>query len=321
MKSKKRQDMYDREDLMDDRDNFIRARDNETEDRYLGKGWTVFRDFDTVAKTEHNVRLLAKWRDPGLPQFSKGGKQRYSAEWWIKDDNAVRSYAPLREEPDLFLRFASLAEQDPGIEDRDGRLEITMKWIKAYGVLGLSSYENGSTQELVYVAYGPKSDRRENLFLFWEEVHRAADCITLYKAGTAPARMLKHSNIPGKTTVEKRREAAQFLNRQLSHKLEHECYPKPYYEVLRETGEPANVGLSWGFHSLLGAMYLQLAWRIRSRQCQAPGCNNVIGLHERSNKETCSRTCKQRRKDHRDRAAAKRPATGRAATMPSNRNS
>jgi hypothetical protein len=61
-----------------------------------------------------------------------------------------------------------------------------------------------------------------------------------------------------------------------------------------------DVGLSWGFRSLLGAMYLQLAWRIKSRQCEAPGCNNIIGLHERSNKKTCSLACKERRRYHRN---------------------
>jgi hypothetical protein len=284
---------------MDDRDNFIRARDNETEERYLTTGWTVYRDFD-VEKTEHGAHLCAKWYDPGLPRPRKlpdgSEAQSYSAEWLSKDDNAGRSYAPLRDEPDLFLRFASIAEQDPGIEDRDGRLEITMKWVKTYGVLGLV-YENGSTHELVA---GWRSARRENLLLFWEEVHRAADCITLYRAGTAPAQMLKHSNISGKTTTEKRKSAAQLLSSQLNNKLQHECYPKLYYGVLRDTGEPANVGLSWGFRSLLGAMYLQLAWRIKSRQCEAPGCNNIIGLHERSDKKTCSLACKERRRYHRN---------------------
>jgi hypothetical protein len=299
---------------MDDSANFKRARDNETKERYLGTGWVVFRDFEIVEKTEDNVRVCAKWRDPGLPRPRKlpDGRevQSYSGEWAFKDDNAARVYAPLQEEPDLFLRFASLAEQDPGIEDRDGRLEITMKWIKTYGVLGLT-YENGSKHELVY---GLRSDRRENLLLFWREVHRAADCITLYQAGTAPARMLKHSNIHGKTTAEKRKSAAQLLSSQLGSKLEHECYPKLYYEVLRETGEPHNVGLSWGFRSLLGAMYLQLVWRIKSRQCQAPGCNNIIGLDRRSDAETCSQRCKERRRYHHDRAADKRPATSRSAT-------
>ena len=94
-----------------------------------------------------------------------------------------------------------------------------------------------------------------------------------------------------------------------------------YYEVLGETGKPANVGLSWSFRSLLAAMYLQLVWRIKSRQCQAPGCNNIIiGLYEHSDKESCSTTCKQRRKYHRDRAAAKRRATSRAVTVPINRH-
>ena len=304
---------------MDDSDNFIRARRNETDARYLGTGWTVFRDFD-VEKTEHNVRLCAKWRDPGLPRPRKlqdgSEERRYSAEWSSKDDNAGRSYAPLRDEPDLFLRFASLAEQDPGIEDRDRRLEITEKWIKTYGVLGLG-YENGSRHEL---AYGLRSQRRENLLLFWDEVHRAAGCMTAFQAGTAPARMLKGSNIPGKTTKEKRKSAARILASQLNSKLQRECYPKIYYGVLRETGEPADVGESWDFRSLLGAMYLQLMWRIKSRRCQAPGCNNIIGLRERSDKETCSRTCKQRRKDHRDREATKLSAASREATVPIDRH-
>jgi hypothetical protein len=219
----------------------------------------------------------------------------------VKDNNAHRSYPPLREVPDLFLRFASLAEQDPGIEDRDGRLEITMEWIKTYGVLGLA-YDTGATHELVY---GRRSERRENLLVFWAEVHRAADCMTLYRAITAPARMLKHSNIHGNTTAEKRKSATQLLGSQLGQKLEHECYPKIYYDVLRDTDETAGFGLSWGFRSLLGAMYLQLAWRIKSRQCQAPGCNTIIGLHDRSDIKVCSDACKERRRHHRKRSAVK----------------
>ena len=53
---------------------------------------------------------------------------------------------------------------------------------------------------------------------------------------------------------------------------------------------------------MLGAMYLQLAWRIKSRQCEAPGCNTIIGLHERSDKIVCSKACGQRRRDYRRKA-------------------
>jgi len=284
---------------MDDKDNFIRARDNETEEKYLGTGWVRFRDFDTE-ETEHNVHLRAKWRDPGLPQPRKhpdGSEvQNYPGRWLFEDDNSTGMYAPLRDEPDLFVKFASLASEDPGT--RDGRYDIMLEWIKNYGVLGL--VVEGISWP------GQRSERDENLFAFWHEVHRAAACMALYEAASGRGRMLKRLSLPGKTLAEKRKSAARTLSQNVQHTLERHCYPKLYYQVREDSGETTDVGLSWGFHSLLGAMYLQMAWRITSRRCDAPRCNNIIGLHERSNKETCSRTCKQRRKDHRDREAAKR---------------
>jgi hypothetical protein len=117
---------------MTETDNFRRARDNETDDRYLVTSWVRFRDFDVVEKTEDNVRVCAKSRDPGLPRPRKlpdGSEvQRYSAEWLFKDDNSRGMYAPLRDEPDLFVKFASLASKDPGT--RDGRYDIMLEWIK-----------------------------------------------------------------------------------------------------------------------------------------------------------------------------------------------
>jgi hypothetical protein len=289
---------------MDDRDNFIRARDNETDVRYLGTGWVRFRDFDTE-ETEHNVRLRAKWRDPGLPQPRKlpdGSEvQNYPGGWLFEDDNSTGMYAPLMDEPDLFVKFASLASKDPGT--RDGRYDIMLEWIKNYGVLGLVREDN-------FVS-GQRSEREENFLGFWYEVDRAAQCMALYEAATGRRRLLKGSRLSGKSLAEKRKSAARILSENVQHTLQRHCYPKLYYQVREDSGETTDVGLSWGFHSLLGAMYLQMAWRITSRRCDAPGCNNIIGLHERSDKETCSRTCKQRRKDQRDREAAK-PATRRA---------
>jgi hypothetical protein len=296
---------------LDDRDNFIRARDNETEERYLGTGWVRFRDFD-VEKTEYGAHLRAKWRDPGLPQPRKlldGSEvQNYTGGWLFEDDNSTGMYAPLRDEPDLFVKFASLADEDPGT--MDGRYDIMLKWIKNYGVLGL-------VREDKFVS-GQRSEREENLLGFWTEVHRAATCMELYEAATGPARPLKGSRLSGKSLAEKRKSAARILSENVQHTLQRHCYPKLYYQVREDSGETADVGLSWGFHSLLGAMYLQMAWRITSRRCEAPGCNNIIGLHERSNKKTCNRTCKERRRYHRNREAAKQPATSRAATVPLN---
>ena len=214
----------------------------------------------------------------------------YLGELLFTDYNARNIYAPLRDEPDLFVKFASLADQDPGT--RDGRYDIMIDWIKRYGVLGLRTEGNK----------GLRSRRHENLLLFWDEVRQAARCMALYEAATGPGRVLKRSGLPGKTLAEKREFAVLLLSSKVRNILKHDCYPNLHFGVLKDSGEMADVTLSWGFHSLLGAMYLQLAWRIKSRQCEAPGCNNIIGLHERSDKIVCGKACAQRRRDHRRKA-------------------
>jgi hypothetical protein len=139
---------------MTETENFKRARDNETDDRYLGTGWVRFHHFDVVEKTEHNVRVEARKHDP-LADGKKG--QSYSGEWLFVDYNARDVYAPLRDEPDLFVKFASLADEDPGT--RDGRYDMMLEWIKKYGVLGLVAEGNSGS--------GQRSERDENLLLFW----------------------------------------------------------------------------------------------------------------------------------------------------------
>jgi hypothetical protein len=268
--------------------NFIHARDNETDENLLGTGWERFRYFDRLEETENNVRVCAEPHNSGLPQDGK--PRTYSAEWLFKDDNLRDVYAPLRDEPGLFVKFADLASKDPGT--KDGRYERMLDWIKRYGVLGLTP--EGNT--------GLRSRRHENLLLFWSEVHQAAKCMALYEAATGPGRLLKRSSLPGKTLTEKRKSALLLLGSKVGHILKRDCYPKLYYQEVRQeredTGEIAGFALSWGFHSLLGAMYLQLAWRIKSRQCEAPGCNTIIGLQERSDKIVCSDRCAERRRYH-----------------------
>jgi hypothetical protein len=274
---------------MSESENFIRARDNETDETYLSTGWDRFHYFETVEETEDDVRVYARHDDP-LQGGTKG--RSYSGEWLFEDYNSKGSYAPLRDEPDLFVKFASLASEDPGT--RDGRKAIMLEWIKEYGVLGLGADDHS----------GLRSTRYERLKRFWEEVRWAAHCMDLYEAATGSARVLKRLNLPGKSVAEKQKSAVLSLRNKVGHILERDCYPKLYYNVLEDTGELAVVELGWGFRSLLGAMYLQLAWRIKSRQCEAPGCNNIIGLHERSDKIVCSKACGQRRRDHRPKTTA-----------------
>ena len=278
---------------MTETDNFIRARDNEADERYLGTGWDRFHYFETVEETEDDVRVYARHHDP-----LRDGRQgrSYSGEWLLKDYNSKGPYAPLSDEPDLFVKFASLASKDPGT--RDGRKEIMLKWVKEYGVLGLIAEEGLSAED----HSGLRSTSYERLKPFWDEVRWAAHCMDLYEAATGPARVLKRLSLPGKTVAEKRKSAVVSLRNKVGNILKRDCYPKLCYQVLENTGEGADFALSWGFRSLLGAMYLQMAWRIKSRQCEAPGCNNVIGLDERSDKGVCSKRCKERRRYQRGKA-------------------
>jgi hypothetical protein len=272
---------------MTETDNFKRARENETDDRFLGTAWVRFHHFDVVEKTENNMRVEARKHDP-LADGKKG--KSYSGEWLFVDYNARDEYAPLMDEPDLFVKFASLADKDPGT--MEGQYHIMLEWIKEYGVLGL--YPAGRLEPRL------RSDRKESLLLFWYEVRRAARCMALYEAATGPGRVIKRLGLPGKTLTEKRNSVLRRLGDEVQHTLKRHCYPRLYFGFLKDTGEMGDVALSWGFHSLLGAMYLQMAWRMKSRQCEAPGCNNIIGLHERRDKKTCSDSCKERRRYHRD---------------------
>ena len=95
----------------------------------------------------------------------------------FKDDNARRAYAPLREEPDLFVKFASLASRDPGT--RDGRYEIMLDWIKEYGVLGLV---------VETPSHDTRSERQERLSRFWEDLRRDDEALRHGETGAAHPR-------------------------------------------------------------------------------------------------------------------------------------
>lgn len=73
------------------------------------------------------------------------------------------------------------------------------------------------------------------------------------------------------------RDGGLFMVRILvRRKLREECFPE-----LDQTKE-GTFALSSSFHSLLGAMYLQMAFLMKNttaaRYCRAPKCNNIISL-------------------------------------------
>ena len=99
----------------------------------------------------------------------------------------VWPYAPLRQEPDLFLRFARLADDDGldlgvvGELDTEKNAAVALSWAHDYGVLGLtSSVEEDGLR--IARTIGGKADTVE---AFAREAWTANGCLQLFEAATA----------------------------------------------------------------------------------------------------------------------------------------
>ena len=229
-----------------------------------------------------------------------------------------RSYEPLEDTPDLFLRFAKLYRADDPIEAMVG-------WVHRYGSLGHGRppWQPGAPQ-----------DARQ----FREAVGQAAGVLALYEAvlngdgAKAKAVILEefpfvgfwwdaYNASPDKPAHMDR----EFVADQISESVE-EIFDGDYLwyalvtaadEVERmvssncspalrvEEGarDPSGVAAQWNFKSLLGAMYLQMYWLMaagsdltRCEYCGFPlslARPNPEGRKRRSDKRFCDDACRQ----------------------------
>jgi hypothetical protein len=218
----------------------------------------------------------------------------------------VRAYAPLADTPDLFLKFARLADQEI---TRD----VWLGWLHRYGVLGLERY--GKSYNRAWMEGGGS----EKFSRFREEAQTANGVLRLYEAATAPdgpdvaviaefipeRRRLYHTQ----TAEWAWWWALQEVGEAVQKKLMTECFPQLYL------WKDGNFARAWGFGSLLGAMYLQMKFLMTSsetRRCKARDCERIIiyrqpesppgikkndrsgGYRPRSDKEFCNDACSAR---------------------------
>ena len=97
--------------------------------------------------------------------------------------------------------------------------------------------------------------------------------------------------------------ALQTVGELVGGHVRNECYPVLYREFNKDTEQTVGFSIGWDFHSLLGAMYLQMAWLmdkgISIRSCKGPGCPFFISYDEsRRDKEFCSKNCKEKWRYH-----------------------
>src|SRR5829696_1932985 len=229
-----------------------------------------------------------------------------------------RSYEPLEETPDLFLKFARLYQA----QDRP---EAMLEWAHTYGTLGHGQppWVPGASQE----AKG-----------FWEAVGKAAGLLALYEAVLnrdsdrvqrailvefpyVGVQWQLYNELPNKPAHLDRTFVANHIAESvdeiyggdyLGYALEtvaDEVAPmvgtlcRPVLMVEEGSHDPSEVTAQWHFKSLLGAMYLQMYWLMAagSELTRCEYCGRLISLarpspesrKRRRDKRFCDDACRQ----------------------------
>jgi hypothetical protein len=207
-------------------------------------------------------------------------------------------YSPLTDAQDLFLHFAHLEPTE----------EAWQAFLDKYGTLG-------------------PDPRRDVFSRFCEEVQRAGRVLRLYEAATAkpvpdvdaiakifgddgmlqdPSRWAKKV-----APADAGRWALREVDLVAKDVLRGETFADFYYG----DHEDSPLG-SWGFRSLLGALWMQFFFLRTSKQeprrCQARGCSRLLGPADKgekamySNKQFCSRACGERDRYYRRKLARRK---------------
>jgi hypothetical protein len=222
---------------------------------------------------------------------------------------AVQVYRPLVAKPDLFLRFARLADEGKldiaatkAKLDTDKNAATAEEWAKEHGVLGLAaSVENG------VLTSNTRGGKTETIAGFAYEAWVANGCLQLYEAATAeeldmeliasyiadPRHKLHYTT----TRALAREWALKAVAHETQTQVAGNAYPALYGEVGRFVA-------GWSFANLLGAMWLQNLWLLTAteapRRCR--WCDNIIDYDQpsqpqgkkpkgRKKEKFCNKTC------------------------------
>lgn len=304
-------------------DSFVHAVSESVREDLAGAAWPVYEHFEIVheeirdesEKVYEDTFIYAPLRLPP----SKSRVEIFNSLEYERDKNLKWLYAPVRDTPDLFLRFANLSHRKSRLHDK--ALEVMLEWVTNYGVLGLEDLGCSKVPE----REAKDRERRESLRGFRYAAWEAARCLELYEASNAPdgkaEAILEKYGADGSTPRIKKEWARIVAADTVGEYVSRDCYPV-FYRVRKRisrglTGYPAyetvDFKQGWAFRSLLGAMYLQMMAYMQKGgggcTCKRPGCYRIVTFQSagdpslqtsssrkhrtHSNKEYCSKACKQ----------------------------
>lgn len=221
---------------------FAEAQINSVDSKLPIGGWRVYPSYEVWEYEEGGERdSYVEAANTPLVEDGKRLVPSQSTEW---------VYAPLHE-PNLFIEFATLFGD--GTVYLDEAPPVVLDWVERKGVLG--GYATYPTRNGGWVS--ERSDERESVMRFVRLSAEANRCLQLIGAVKAPGgpdvEKLRRWNARGDTPDEFAKWAKSFVEETVSMHLENETCVRLYR---RRDGTNFR---GPGFHSLLGAMYLQMS--------------------------------------------------------------
>ena len=216
-------------------------------------------------------------------------------------DRGWKSYRPLEDVPDLFLRFARLkAERDFAT--------AALVWSHKYGIPGADRHKSRPDEV--------------SLRVFRDEVRRAWAVLTMYEAAlnrspqVVADLLAEHHNepinlwpleLPEDSLLSSYDNEIQFAlygaMTIVEWTVEDLCDPTLIVEGDQHLPDPSKVKAIYAFSNLLGAMYLQMYWLIASgaNVVRCESCGRIIsharsypgGRKSRRDKRFCDDACRQ----------------------------
>ncbi len=253
-------------------------------------GWPVYRDYEIVEEGGEvfvvaPVTTKSFVEEEGGEEPIEGGRRMRKWRGRSPTDDAFQVYAPLRT-PELVVELAELEEK--GITP-----EAVRGWAEVYGLLGLPGDDEVKTSDR-FINFQVKGwGWKDSVANFEDAAGEIRACLRAYEEATAGEgpldleafdkrvgpipknysmrKALRHWELrPG----EERRWLLRFAGRITQARLSEHCYP------MLSHYPDGRFALSYGFKSLLGACWLQMAWLLASgdsaTRCKLLDCFRVI---------------------------------------------
>jgi hypothetical protein len=257
--------------------------------------WPVYRNYDVVVDDHGESYVVASVGLFELVAEEPAGDGQRTKTYRGRDPGQdAHNYAPLRA-PELVLdnNYAPLGVPELVVElanlaDNTITPEVVLDWAQTYGLLAPSSEPAvlNSFPDIPDIAF------RESVSEFARAAGEIRTCLRIYEALRRDEDLdleklsSEVSRLPADALRPWYREQGHerawlfgVLGRMIQTRLHKHCYPQ--FNIYARGGYPTGrFVLSWGFHSLLGAIWLQMAWLLEDekavRFCRLPDCRRVI---------------------------------------------